>query len=56
MSIYNSVCAFVPFSLVRQTVQKIGRDAAETNLVAPVWILQNWYCAILEKFKDNPKI
>ena len=41
MSMYNSVYAFVPFGLVRQTVQKIGRDAAKTNLVAPVWILQS---------------
>ena len=40
MSKYNLIYAFVPFSLVVQTAQKIGQDAAETILVAPVWILQ----------------
>ena len=39
-----------------RVVQKIRQDAAKVILVAPVWITQNWYPAILEQLIDNPRI
>ena len=53
---YALIYAFVPFSLIGRTIQKLRQDVAEMVLVAPVWLTQNWYPAVLELLIDNPRI
>ena len=50
------IYAFPPFSLVSSVVRKTIADEAEVLLVAPVWVTQNWYTAVLELLIDHPVI
>ena len=50
------IYAFPPFSLVSSVVRKTIADEAEVLLVAPVWVTQNWYTAVLELLIDHPMI
>lgn len=50
------IYAFPPFSLVSSVVRKTIADKAEVLLVAPVWVTQNWYTAVLELLIDHPVI
>ena len=50
----NLIYAFPPFGLTGRLVQKVRLDKAEVVLVAPIWITQNWYTAVLQMLVMDP--
>ena len=50
------IYAFPPFSIIGRVVQKVHLDKAEVVLVAPIWITQNWYTAVLQMLVRDPLI
>ena len=50
------IYAFPPFSLVGRLIQKVRADAADMILVAPLWVTQNWFTAVLELLVEDPLI
>jgi len=49
------IYAFPPFSLIGRLLQKTRQDKAEVVLVAPLWVTQNWFTAVLEMLVDMPR-
>lgn len=50
------IYAFPPFSLVGRTVQKLREDKGEMILVAPLWITQYWYPAVMQLLIEVPYV
>lgn len=50
------IYAFPPFSLIGRLLQKLRQDQGELILVAPVWLTQAWFTAIMEQLIDEPRI
>ncbi|MEW8548535.1 MAG: reverse transcriptase domain-containing protein [Candidatus Thiodiazotropha sp.] len=50
------IYAFPPFSLIGRLVQKLRHDQGEMILVAPVWLTQGWFTAVMELLIDLPRI
>ena len=50
------IYAFPPFSLIGRLVQKLRQDQGEMVLVAPVWLTQGWFTAVMELLIDLPRI
>ena len=53
---HELIYAFPPFSLMGRLIQKVQQDKAEVLLVAPVWVTQNWYTALLHMLVRTPLI
>ena len=50
------IYAFPCFSLIERVVQKLRQDQGELILVAPVWLTQGWFTAVMELLIDKPRI
>ena len=50
------IYAFPCFSLIERAVQKLRQDQGELILVAPVWLTQGWFTAVMELLIDKPRI
>lgn len=50
------IYAFPPFSMIGRFLQKVVQDQADVLPVAPFWVTQNFYTAILEMITQDPFI
>lgn len=50
------ICAFPPFSLIPQVLQKLEQDQAIALMIVPNWPTQPWFAKLIHLLIDRPVI
>lgn len=53
---FYCVYVFPPFSILNCRIRKIKADKAKVILIAPYWLTQIWFPALIEILIENPRV